>query len=183
MEHERKPIPRKLRFEIFRRDAFTCRYCGRRPPEVILEIDHIVPVVEGGLSELPNLITACRECNGGKGARLIQEAPCRDDVAQELPDLSEKREQVRAFYQYQQELSEISELNVQLVVDHFAKYGLEILSRGRASIGTFLKSLSPSELIEAVDIAFSRSRGDIFKYFCGIAWSKIRERRGVADGQ
>jgi hypothetical protein len=60
-----------LRFEIFRRDNFTCRYCGRRPTEVKLQVDHIIPWSKGGSNEISNLCTSCSECNIGKSARLI----------------------------------------------------------------------------------------------------------------
>jgi 5-methylcytosine-specific restriction endonuclease McrA len=68
---ERTPLPQKLRYEILRRDGFTCQYCGRKPPDVDLEVDHIDPVSKGGLNDPKNLITACRECNAGKGATPI----------------------------------------------------------------------------------------------------------------
>lgn len=54
------------RFKILSIDGFTCQYCGRKPPSVELEIDHIIPVSSGGSSEINNLITACQECNRGK---------------------------------------------------------------------------------------------------------------------
>jgi len=43
---ERKAISKKLRFEVYKRDKFTCQYCGRKAPDVILEIDHINPVAK-----------------------------------------------------------------------------------------------------------------------------------------
>ena len=61
-------ITPKKRFEILSRDNFTCRYCGRSAPEVILEVDHIIPRKYSGSNENDNLITACRDCNRGKGA-------------------------------------------------------------------------------------------------------------------
>lgn len=42
----RKPISKKLRFEVFKRDGFRCAYCGKFPPAVILEVDHIEPIME-----------------------------------------------------------------------------------------------------------------------------------------
>ena len=63
----RKPLSKKIRFEVFKRDKFTCQYCGRMSPDVILEVDHIEPVAEGGDNEITNLITSCRDCNRGKG--------------------------------------------------------------------------------------------------------------------
>lgn len=63
----RKPLSKKQRFEILKRDGFVCQYCGRGAPESILHIDHIVPVAMGGDNDSANLITACLECNAGKG--------------------------------------------------------------------------------------------------------------------
>ena len=40
---KRKPITKKLRFEVFKRDGFQCAYCGQTPPAVTLEIDHVEP--------------------------------------------------------------------------------------------------------------------------------------------
>jgi 5-methylcytosine-specific restriction endonuclease McrA len=40
MNQIRTPISKSTRFDIFNRDAFTCQYCGRMPPVVMLEIDH-----------------------------------------------------------------------------------------------------------------------------------------------
>lgn len=59
-------ITNKKRFEIFRRDSFTCQYCGKRGPTVRLEVDHIVPTSKGGPDDDGNLLTACFECNRGK---------------------------------------------------------------------------------------------------------------------
>lgn len=59
-------VSQKTRFDVFKRDDFTCQYCGRKSPEVILEVDHIVPVSRGGRDNFENLTTSCRECNRGK---------------------------------------------------------------------------------------------------------------------
>lgn len=57
----------RVRFLVLRRDDYCCRYCGRRPPNVELAVDHIIPVVDGGPDDLDNLTTACVDCNTGKG--------------------------------------------------------------------------------------------------------------------
>jgi len=56
----------KNRFEIFKRDNFTCQYCGRSAPMVQLELDHIKPQTKHGDNSKNNLITSCKECNIGK---------------------------------------------------------------------------------------------------------------------
>ena len=63
----------KLRFEILARDNFTCQYCGRKAPEVILEIDHKYPKSKGGLNKIENYTVACKECNLGKGDCILSE--------------------------------------------------------------------------------------------------------------
>jgi hypothetical protein len=70
----RNEANKKMRFEILKRDNFTCRYCGRSPranQNVILEIDHIHPQSKGGVYEKENLITSCHDCNGGKSDILL----------------------------------------------------------------------------------------------------------------
>lgn len=64
-------ISLKKRFEILRRDQFTCRYCGRVAPSVIVEVDHVMPRSEGGTDEDSNLVAACFECNRGKRAIIL----------------------------------------------------------------------------------------------------------------
>ena len=64
---KRKNVSNKTRFEVFKRDNFTCQYCGKSAPEVVLNVDHIEPVSKGGSNDISNLITSCFECNNGKG--------------------------------------------------------------------------------------------------------------------
>lgn len=70
-ERGSRTIPASLRFAVFRRDGFTCIYCGRRAPQVRLHADHVVPWIQGGRTTLDNLRTACTDCNLGKGARPL----------------------------------------------------------------------------------------------------------------
>lgn len=66
-----RPIYPKERFAVFVRDGFACRYCGARPPQVRLEVDHIKPRIAGGKNTMNNCITACYECNAGKGTKTL----------------------------------------------------------------------------------------------------------------
>lgn len=60
-------IRRKLRYEVLKRDNFTCVLCGAKSPAVELHVDHIVPYSKGGKTELSNLRTLCSKCNLGRG--------------------------------------------------------------------------------------------------------------------
>lgn len=65
-ENHRMALSKKLRFEVLQRDNHCCMYCGRKPPYVMLEVDHIVPKKNWWLDILENLNTSCFDCNRGK---------------------------------------------------------------------------------------------------------------------
>jgi 5-methylcytosine-specific restriction endonuclease McrA len=71
----------KIRFMVFQRDGFRCRYCGRKPPDVVLQIDHAFPSSKGGPNAIENYLTSCEDCNVGKGDMILNEfasAPSAD---------------------------------------------------------------------------------------------------------
>lgn len=85
MAKKRKAIPKKkVRFEVFKRDSFTCQYCGRKAPDVLLVIDHIEPVSKGGTDDILNLISACKDCNAGKSDRKLLDTTVLDKQRQQL---------------------------------------------------------------------------------------------------
>ena len=78
----------RRRYEILDRDAHTCRYFGRSPPDVKLHVDHVISqaswrarfgsftdpqTIDGvdyeDVNDRTNLITSCSDCNLGKSAR------------------------------------------------------------------------------------------------------------------
>ena len=67
----RVTLSKKVRFGVFKRDSFACRYCGATAPNVQLHVDHVIPVADGGTDDFDNLVTACAACNFGKGARNL----------------------------------------------------------------------------------------------------------------
>lgn len=66
-----KKIKPSVRFSILERDRFSCRYCGVSSSEAVLQVDHVVPLSVGGSNDADNLVTACLECNSGKGDMLL----------------------------------------------------------------------------------------------------------------
>ena len=68
---QRKSLSKRKRFRIFKRDNFTCTYCGSQSPDVVLHVDHILPVSRGGTNKEDNLVTACDSCNLGKGVVML----------------------------------------------------------------------------------------------------------------
>lgn len=115
----RRPISPKTRFEVFKRDHFTCRY-GRTTPQVILEVDHIVPVAEGGTNDMENLVTACYECNRGKGAIPLDEIPEADDNLHERTILLAEREmQLREYNELVRQIRERQQREVIELIDYW----------------------------------------------------------------
>lgn len=70
-KNKRKSLSRKKRVQIMERDGYTCSLCGRKPPDVELHVDHIVPRSKGGLDDDRNLQTLCSDCNYGKSDNFI----------------------------------------------------------------------------------------------------------------
>lgn len=72
IKHEfERNIPAGIRFDVFRRDKFTCIYCGRSAPNVELHVDHKIPWKVVKKHEINNLFTACQDCNLGKKDKII----------------------------------------------------------------------------------------------------------------
>ena len=67
-----RPHIKLTRREVFRRDNYTCQYCGRQVQN--LTIDHILPRHLGGMHIWINVVAACPACNHRKGGRKLEES-------------------------------------------------------------------------------------------------------------
>lgn len=73
-KEQRTMMTKKLREAIKTRDDFTCCNCGNsthKEPNLLLEIDHIIPVSKGGRTEETNLQTLCWKCNRTKSNKIL----------------------------------------------------------------------------------------------------------------
>lgn len=73
-KEQRALMTKKLRDHIKKRDNFTCCNCGNSTyaePNLLLEIDHIIPVAKGGCTVEDNLQTLCWKCNRAKSDKII----------------------------------------------------------------------------------------------------------------
>ena len=71
---QRALMTSKLREQIKERDNHTCKTCGvsvHEEKNLLLEIDHIIPLAKGGITSEDNLQTLCWKCNRKKGAKLV----------------------------------------------------------------------------------------------------------------
>ncbi|HEY8518032.1 MAG TPA: HNH endonuclease [Candidatus Binatia bacterium] len=74
-------VPRRhvrfTRANVYARDRDTCQYCGRRFPRSELNLDHVVPRSQGGLSTWDNVVCSCHNCNRRKGGRTPEQCGIR----------------------------------------------------------------------------------------------------------
>ena len=178
MAEERKPLSRKMRFDVFKRASFTCQYCGSNPPAVVLEIDHILPVSKGG-NLVDNLITACFDCNRGKAAGLLTSIP--QSISDKAEIIAEKMAQMKAFEKMVRAKRKGEESSIDEVEGVFKSHfdGYHFNPRFRESVRIFLQHMNVFDLMGAMNRACSKigRRDDSIKYFCGICWKTIKERK------
>jgi hypothetical protein len=151
----REPVSKKLRFEVFKRDGFTCQYCGLKAPEVVLNCDHIKPVAAGGTTDILNLITACFSCNSGKGARELTDATVVTKQLDHLAELNDRREQIEMMLAWRDELQSLASDTVEMIVTRIAqRTGWGVNESGRNKIKNWLKKHSFAEVVRGVDESF-----------------------------
>jgi len=190
---KRKALSKKLRFTIFDRDNFTCQYCGQNPEthKVVLEIDHLISVIDGGDNSKENLITSCFDCNRGKGRKSIIKTN-KKDLSSDLEFSKKRLEQVKEIVSIKSKQrrlkrnainKKIKEVEV-LFYDYFEDW--DFYDNVLADIKVFAKqriSKVPFDIfIESLDIAFNKFHQDGYlnltnlkKYTCGIIRNKLND--------
>ena len=185
---KRKNLSKKLRFEVFKRDAFKCQYCGSSAPEVVLHVDHIKPVSKGGKNELVNLITSCQDCNQGKGARLLDDKSAIEKQRKQLEELNEKREQLEMMLKWREGLAELKEMEVDAVNDRLVELtGYAFNDHGKKNVEKHIKKFGLSMVLDALDSSFDAyydkkneedSTDKVIKYIPKICyWKRIEKEK------
>lgn len=171
----RQPMPAKRRFEIFKRDGFACIYCGATPPGVLLHVDHIVAVAEGGSDDDDNLATACQRCNLGKGARPLVVTP--QSLADKAAETAEREAQVRGWAEVLREKRERLDAEAWDVAEVLYPGCESVLKSELASIRRFIERIGFPLVQEAAEVAAATSIYSDrrrFRYFCGVCWNRVR---------
>lgn len=185
--NNRQAISKKTRFEVFKRDNFTCQYCGRKAPDVILEVDHIQPVSKGGKNDILNLVTSCKDCNRGKRDRKISEHKELDIQRKKLEELNERRNQLKMIKQWRDELNSIKEMEEEIICGMFQdKAGVTLRTESRDYIKNLLYTFDFSIVIDSVNTYINqylshKEDGTVcfikpIGYIGGIAKNKTDER-------
>lgn len=179
MSVTRIAVSTRTRFEVFKRDNFTCAYCGRHPPDVLLHCDHIVPVAGGGEGDMDNLITACQACNLGKSDVPLTSVP--QSLGDRAAEVQERETQIAGYHAILSARRDRVEDEMWKVVDELQP-NASVKGFNRMylrSIKYFLGILPFTEVFDAAEIArakipVGRPLDHRFKFFCGVCWNKIR---------
>ena len=187
-------VSKRTRFEVLRRDEYTCQYCGETAPNVTLHVDHVVPVALGGSDKPENLVAACKDCNIGKSS-IQPDSPIVAAIGDRAADYALKAKSagtlMRADYEEFEDFAyEFRELWGNYRATSTGE-PIPLDPLWRKSIMQWWKAGVPIEAFgDAIDIAMARGgvqHKDRFRYFAGVMWNLMDdyelmvEHRGVED--
>ena len=152
---KRKSIGKTIRFEVFKRDKFTCQYCGGKAPELNLEIDHINPVSKGGDNDIINLLTSCFDCNRGKRDIKLDDDAAISKQKNQLDELQERREQRELMYEWSEGLKNIDDEDTDRLVKHINEQmePHSLNENGTKIIAKLLKKYDLVDLFKAIELS------------------------------
>jgi hypothetical protein len=179
-------IPKYLRFEVFRRDNFTCQYCGRRPPEVILEVDHILPLSAGGGSEPSNLVTSCLDCNRSKGKKVLTNPPKVQDLDLDYFEAEQRLAELKRYKKVKERLDKAESLVMSDLQGFFLRQVGSIWAPSFEDLRFSLYYHDPDEIEKAIVLASVQCKGngkDKWLYACGILrnWRHNKKNEGLYE--
>lgn len=148
----RQSLSKKLRFEVFKRDSFTCQYCGAQPPKVVLEVDHIHPVAEGGGNEQENLITACDKCNRGKGKRTLGDKIVRPDADLMWLKTQQETAELKRYQKAKRLKDKAMGESIAILADHWCNVSGLTWSPSEVLIRRLLANNSPEVVEQAFNV-------------------------------
>ena len=177
---KRKSLSKKIRFEVFKRDKFQCQYCGKSAPDIVLNVDHIDPVANGGSNEIINLVTSCFDCNQGKKARLLSDDSVLKKQRKQLEKLQERREQLELMLEWKKSLSNLESDKINIISDYWSSlmHPYSLNENGLKNIEKLIKKFAIEDILEAIDTANEKylqlnEEGEITKESVEIAFNKV----------
>lgn len=185
----KRAVSTRTRFEIFKRDGFRCLYCGGTPLQGALHVDHVVPLAEGGDNATANLVTACGECNLGKGPVPLDRKRLAPSVATQAD--RDHAQQILDFLAIQREVAAAKAKVTDVVADRWEELIGPLSQQMYGRLGGIVQRWPMEKVEEAMQITARKmgTAGQEFspytsvqqaKYFQGIlrVWREHPE-----DGQ
>lgn len=154
---KRISISKKTRFEVFKRDSFTCQYCGKSSPDVVLEIDHVKPIIDGGDNSLLNLLTSCFDCNRGKGKKKLSDDSSVKKQQKQLKVLQEKNQQLKMLLEYRDSIKNHTEKEIEAVNSYFCSVtGYTFKDSYKKNVKSYIKKYGLNEVLESTEICLDQ---------------------------
>lgn len=151
---KRKPLGKRVRFEVFKRDSFTCQYCGAKAPDAVLNVDHIVPVAKGGTNDIVNLVTSCQPCNSGKADRTLDDSSAVERQRRQMEQLNDRREQLEMMMEWQRGLMAIDDEAVDSLAELWLeKTGYGLNETGISNMRKLRRRFGVDEIMQAIAIS------------------------------
>jgi hypothetical protein len=182
-------VSKRTRYEVLRRDNYTCRYC--RSTEHPLTVDHVVPAALGGGDDPSNLVACCKDCNIGKASA----SPSDSMVADVAADMVRWCRAMQAAINIRSAARAERDGYVEHADEawcrwHWGNDEIQKMPRPgnwEQSLWRFHEVGLPIEdLIDSIDKAASNNKvcvDETWRYMCGIAWRKLSEIQELARQQ
>ncbi|MFV9482306.1 HNH endonuclease [Christiangramia sp. ASW11-125] len=177
---KRKSLSKKVRFEVFKRDKFQCQYCGKSAPDIVLNVDHIDPVANGGSNDLINLITSCFDCNQGKKARLLSDDSVIKKQRKQLEKLQERREQLELMLEWKKSLTNLESDKIEIISEYWGSlmHPFSLNENGKKTLEKLIRKFSIEDVLDAIDVANEKylkfdEEGEITKESVENAFNKV----------
>ena len=175
------PVSTRTRFEVFKRDDFTCQYCGRKSPEVVLEVDHIIPRSDGGSDDNINLTTSCWDCNRGKSDVPLNEVMTGEDPHDAAMLLLEKKRQLEEYNYLLAEEREQREYDHDDLMDYWNshKWVNKVNQMDSKWMMVALNDTPKEAIRNAMDVAIQNDKTRDLRYVAGVL--RRWKERDVSD--
>jgi hypothetical protein len=162
-------ISKRLRFEVFKRDGFRCRYCGATVLAAVLHCDHVIPESKGGPTEAANLVTACVDCNLGKSNVPLDQRKL--DPSVDIDAAKEHAEQIKAYLKVQKTIASTKRELETLALQHWEDRMGDWHYTLPRYLTLPLKEFGLAKVNEAIDVVAAKGISNKLsqvRYFCGV---------------
>ncbi|CAL9961439.1 hypothetical protein VPH219E481_0061 [Vibrio phage 219E48-1] len=180
---KRKAISKRTRFEVLKRDSFTCQYCGKMPPDVTLHLDHIKPVSKGGNNGMLNLVTSCMDCNLGKSNIELSDDSAVKKQQSQLSELAEKKLQIEMMVEWRESLIKSDEIMVDSAVNLINSYLNEeekyVSKHGITVVRKAIKKHGYQSVIDAIEKLYASSKSFVDNWSSCVKYCNTGSKKNI----